>query len=150
MNKWFDLMNTSNNAGYHCDRQPYRSPNDSRLEWLAKFFFKELEEWERSFADNSQVMRKCFLSHQTYVGLRITTLAMIELIPYQISQAPGSYVLTKRLSQDPIEAFFNQMRQIGPRNEMPDVSQYSKNLNIIIWQKGVCQTKGSNVDYTIN
>ena len=59
-------------------------------------------------------------------------------------------MLTKRISQDPIEAFFSQMRQIGRRNEMPDISQYSENLNIITWQKGVRQTKGSNVDYTIN
>ena len=75
---------------------------------------------------------------------------MIELIPYIISQAPGSYVLTKRISQDLTEAFFGQTRKIGRRNKTPDISQYSENLSMTTWQKYVCQIKGSNVDYTIN
>ncbi|CAK8681849.1 unnamed protein product [Clavelina lepadiformis] len=59
---------------------------------------------------------------------------------------PGSYVCTRPINQDPLEAFFGQVRRTGGSNEAPDVNSYGQYQNIISCMKQYKQVKESNVE----
>lgn len=150
-NKWFDIMNTRLSAGYNPDLQPFRTLDDPRLTWLIEIFLKELENWKKSLRGTPSEQAKQFLSQSTYEGLIISTKAMVELVQFLLKRCPPeSYVLTKRINQDPLESYFGQMRQLGKRNEMPDLNQYAQFENIIVTKKKIKALKGSNVKHSIN
>jgi len=135
MNKWFDFMNTRLQYGYNRDLEPYRSKEDPRLEWLSTTFVQELEQWRDSIEGNSRESEKKFLSKQTFTGLVMSSKGMVELIRFLLSVSPsGSYVLSSRVNQDPLEAFFGLMRKTGGRNTAPSVNLYGYYQNIISCQ----------------
>jgi len=151
MNRWFDLMNTNCCPGKNPDLNPYRSADDPRLIWLREEFIHQIEQWKENLIGTGLAKAKQFLSHQTYLGLKLTTMAIVELVQELLETSPnGSYVITKRLNQDPLEAFFGQIRQLGRRNEMPNIVEYAQNHTIISWQKGIRHQKGSNVHRSID
>ncbi|CAK8682451.1 unnamed protein product [Clavelina lepadiformis] len=79
------------------------------------------------------------------------TMAIAELVKFLLEKSPeGSYVLTKRLNQDPLEAYFGHMRQTGRRNEVPDIHQYAQFENVIMCKKNIKSLKGSNVNHVID
>lgn len=149
-NKWFDLMNTScSSKKYNPDVQPYYKNDDDslrRFQWLSEYFIPELKKWKDSTTGTTAEKNRQYLSPQTHKGLLITTTAMLELIPLLLKNSPsGTYVMTKRLNQDPLEAFFGSIRQSGRRNENPDVNQYGQFQNILSMRKEIRSVKGSNV-----
>ena len=148
MNKWFDLMNTRLNYGYNKDLIPYKDVHDPRLMWLSDTFINELDNWKGSTKGKNELEKeKQFLSKQTYAGLVMASKAMSELVKYLLSASPpGSYVCTRRINQDPLEAFFGQVRRTGGSNEAPDVNSYGQYQNIISCMKQYKQVKGSNVE----
>ena len=76
---------------------------------------------------------------------------MVELIKHVLLNSPkGTFVLTKRLNQDPLEAYFSAMRYVGRRSEMPDVHQYCLYTNIIQCTKRIKHIKGSNISRGID
>ena len=152
MNKWFDLMNTRLKYGYNNDLAPYRSIDDPRLNWMSTSFVGELQSWKDSIAATTQAaLEKKFLSRQTYVGLLMTSKAMPELIIFLLKNSPpGSYVLSNRINQDPLEAFFGHIRKSGGCNEAPNVDLYGCYHNIISCQKQIKQVKGSNVHQVVD
>ncbi|CAK8690457.1 unnamed protein product [Clavelina lepadiformis] len=150
MNKWFDLMNTRLNYLYIPDLKPYTTIDDPRLKWL-NTFLSELKQWKSSLTGSVSEQSKQFLSHQTYDGLVSTSMAIVELVKFLLENSPeGSYVLTKRLNQDPLEAYFGHMRQTGRRNEVPDIHQYAQFENVIMCKKNIKSLKGSNVNHVID
>lgn len=68
---------------------------------------KYFEDWLQSIENRPGTFTKhakgnMFLSYQTYEGIKISTHSIIELVQYLIRQGVP-YVLTERLSQDPLE-----------------------------------------------
>ena len=49
----------------------------------------------------------------------------------------GLFILSERLTQDPLENYFGQQRARGCRNENPTVSQCLQNANAIRVQKSI-------------
>lgn len=149
MNTWFDLMNTRVKKSANQDIAPYYSVDDARLIWLTDTFLPELLKWHdavKAEGGKASIRNKKFLSWQTYKGLVGTTTAIVELIKFLLNNSPtGSYVITNRINQDPLEAYFSKMRQIGRTNEMPSIKQYAEYENILVSQKVLRQEKGANV-----
>ena len=55
-----------------------------------------------------------FLSWQTYEGLQITTLAVIEETKFLLTEG-CEFVLTVRFCQDPVEEYFGNQGKLGRR-----------------------------------
>ena len=71
-----------------------------------------------------------FLSEQTFEGLKVTVLSLIEATKFL--KAEGcKFVLTERFSQDCLEEYFGRQRQLGRRSDNPDVVQFGYNDNAI-------------------
>ena len=75
-----------------------------------------------------------FASSQTYEGLKITVHSVMELVKFLIMHKV-SYVLTKRLYQDPLENYFGEQRSSGARKENPSIYDFGYNDNTIRNQK---------------
>lgn len=146
-NKWFDIMNTSTKFTYNADLKPYCSPDDSRLDWLENDFLPQMRKWRDSCAGGTATEKaKKFLSWQTYEGLELTTMAIVNLIRTFLPLLPTNYyIITKRLNQDPLEAFFGQIRKSGGTCENPDLERYGHLQRIIGVRKDLKNTRGSNV-----
>jgi len=147
INRWWDLMNTRIHYGYNLDLKPYQSSDDPRLQWLMDTFLREIIEWKNSCNDDSgKRIDKMFISKETFTGLIVSTHAMVSLVKYVLQHSPeGTYVQTRRINQDALEAYFGHMRKVGGRNEHPNVNQYSQFENHIVTSKQIKCIKGSNV-----
>ncbi len=71
-----------------------------------------------------------FLSSQTYEGLKVTVLSLVEATKFLLAEG-CEFVLTERFSQDCLEEYFGRQRQLGRRNDNPDVFQFGYNDNTI-------------------
>ena len=71
-----------------------------------------------------------FLSWQTHEGVKTTVHSAIELIKFLLKNNV-KYVLTERLSQDPLENYFGQQRAIGRRKDNPSLKDIGYNDNTI-------------------
>lgn len=56
---------------------------------------------------------------------------------FLLSMEPGSFVLSERFSQDPIENYFGKQRARGGRNENPTVQQALHNAAALRVQKSM-------------
>ena len=82
------------------------------------------------------------LSENTEEGLIISSLSMVAIVR-EILQEGAAYVLGRRVNQDPLEAYFGQLRSKGFRNENPTVQLFGSNARILDVAKR--STDGSNV-----
>ena len=107
MDTFFDCMNVRN-CQEHIHKlkpflKPYSSVNDECLVWLS------LADWKQcifnrpgNFTDSAR--SAMFISRQTYEGLQISCLSMVE---YLLSSGIP-YILTERFCQDPLENYFGE------------------------------------------
>ena len=51
----------------------------------------------------------------------------MEIVPWLLTIPGVEYVLSERLCQDPLEAFFSKQRAAGGRSDNPTVQQFCKN-----------------------
>ena len=65
----------------------------------------------------------------------MTTKTIVELVRFMLKSFSKRYVLTKRLNQDPLEAFFSNIRRIGGTNEAPGVARYGQYQRLISFKK---------------
>ena len=65
----------------------------------------------------------------------MTTKAIVELVRFLLKLFLKQYVLTKRLNQDPLEAFLSNIRRVGGTNEAPDVARYAQYQRLIAFKK---------------
>ena len=72
----------------------------------------------------------CFISWQTYEGVKITVHSAIELTKYLLQQNVP-YVLTERFCQDPLENYFGRQRSLGRRKNNPSLRDFGYNDNTI-------------------
>ena len=56
-----------------------------------------------------------------------TVLSFIEMVQYLLSLPGVQYILSEKLCQDPIEAFFGKQRAAGGRSDNPTVQQFCQN-----------------------
>ena len=75
--------------------KPYTSIEDERFNWLTDMFLKYLSEWKKSIDNREGSFQNSaragmFISHQTYEGLQITCLSMIEIIKYLLESGVAS------------------------------------------------------------
>ena len=152
INKWWDLMNTRCCYGKNPDLQPYRDANDPRLVWLQDTFLGEINRWRDSIiGETRQEVSKQFLTRETYTGLLMATQGVVDLVKYILSHSPKeAYVVTKRINQDAVEAYFGHMRQIGRRCENPNINHYAQFENVIVAKKRIKSLKGSNVQNIVD
>ena len=68
---------------------------------------------------------------------------MVRFVPR--SSAKGMFVLTRRINQDPLKAFFSQVRRMGGSNEALNVLTYARCQRLISCKKQLKQVRGSNV-----
>ena len=114
MDSFFDIMNIRSTSEYKRDAKPFLAPflsvDDHRFAWLETTFLPYFDNWMESIKSRpgnfeKSAQNNMFISQQTYKGIKITTLSMIELIKFLLNNGVR-YVLTERMSQDPLEVIF--------------------------------------------
>ncbi len=73
----------------------------------------------------------------TKLNLFIAVESFVELVSFILKKHPKDqlFVLSERLSQDPLENYFGQQRLRGGRNENPTITQCLQNANAIRVQR---------------
>ncbi|KAL5474560.1 hypothetical protein EMCRGX_G026521 [Ephydatia muelleri] len=145
--KFFDSFNVSNytEANRHRKpfRQPYRSSDDFRLDWLQNEFLGYLTKWEEHVNGiegiNAKTRKSMLLSPQTLLGLKITVNSIVEMVKYLFSLEGVKSFLSNRISQDPIEKFFGCQRQRLSTNENPNAYEFSKNTETLRVVNSICR-----------
>ena len=75
-----------------------------------------------------------FISTQTYEGIHITTLSMIELIRFLLENGVD-FILTERFNQDCLEQMFGTHRSLGGRSDNPTLEKFGYDENTIRMQR---------------
>ena len=83
-----------------------------------------------------------FLSHQTYEGLQISVLSVIETVRYLLKNGM-LFVLTEKLNQDCVEDNFGRHRGLGRRNKNPSLFQFGYDSNTIRMQRSIVPVTGN-------
>ncbi|XP_064485417.1 uncharacterized protein LOC135397753 [Ornithodoros turicata] len=119
MHRWFLLMDVSNCTQHihqnYADTKQYLCETDERLEWLESTFLEYLGELK------SQCHVKNFLTKETYEGLLLTTRSNVDCTRYLLRVMNFGFVLTRKMSSDPIESFFGWLRKTAGSNDQTDV-----------------------------
>ncbi|KAH7975036.1 hypothetical protein HPB49_022915 [Dermacentor silvarum] len=106
-----------------CGRDGLR-PGNEQVKSITKFL-KFLDEWEASSGNVG------FLSQSTAEGLRVTLASTLSLLTCVAETLKFKYLLTARLSQDPIENLFGILRQMSGSNDHPTPSQFLISVNCL-------------------
>ncbi|KAL5502740.1 hypothetical protein EMCRGX_G009561 [Ephydatia muelleri] len=77
------------------------------------------------------------LSCETRLGLEMTCMSFLELVPYLFSMPDVQSFLSQRLCQDPLERFFGLQRQRGGVHENPNAVEFAKNTQALRVMKSV-------------
>ena len=134
------------------------------MQWLQEDFLGYLDQRESSTKNrvdlSASEKRKLLLSSETMEGLRVTGKIMhimfelhcvliltvyffvvtsfVEMAKFLLSNgSPGFFLLSERVSQDPLENFFGQLRACGGRNENPNLHQCLHSTAAIRVQKSM-------------
>lgn len=86
-----------------------------------------LDRWEATTGPK----KEGFLSKSTAEGLRVTLKGTLQLFEYLTESVGYKYLLTSRLSQDPIEKLFGIIRQFSGCNDHPTSSQFLTAVNCL-------------------
>eukprot|EP00731_Ephydatia_muelleri_P004466 Em0002g642a len=148
MDKFFDTLNVHNfshgSKALKSFQMPYTSATDFRLKWLKDDFLGYLNDWRISVHDrvgcNKTERNRMLLSAATQLGLQMTCLSFLDLVPFLFSMPDVNSFLSQRLCQDPLERFFGLQRQRGGMHENPNVVEFSKNMQALRVVKSVCKT----------
>ncbi|KAM7312997.1 uncharacterized protein ISCGN_002918 [Ixodes scapularis] len=113
----------------------------SRKEAVLQEFLDYLNTWEASAGTQGQG----FLSRSTAEGLRVTLSSTLSLLDYVTGELGYRYLLTSRLSQDPIENLFGILRQMSGCNDHPTPSQFLVSVNCLTFANLAKSPTGGNV-----
>ena len=115
---------------------------------------KYLNDWKESVKCQIGISagdkNKMTLSKETLEGIEITSLceillcilcilhqSFVEMTRYLLSNTEGLFLLSDRISQDPLENYFGNQRARGGRNEHPDLKQCLTNAAALRVQKSI-------------
>ncbi|KAH9375776.1 hypothetical protein HPB48_014904 [Haemaphysalis longicornis] len=118
MQKWFTLMDEINYQQYvHCniDCLPCSDVDDEMLDWLENDFI--------GYAENMREAREAenFFSKETCNALLFTTQSNVACIRLLLTEKKFKFVLTSKMSSDPIEAMFGFLRHSAGCDDALDV-----------------------------
>ena len=85
---------------------------------------------------------KMFISTQTYEGIQITTLSIIELIRFLLENGVN-FILTEKFNQDCLEQNFWTHRSLGGRSDNPTLEKFGYDENTIRMQRSVVPVTGN-------
>ena len=71
-----------------------------------------------------------FVSLQTYHSIQIAVRFLVKPVKYLL-QNGCIFILTERFCQDSVEEYFGIERQLGRRNDNPDIAKFGYNDNTI-------------------
>lgn len=118
-------------------------------------FLKYSKNWEENVEGNTNLSaderNRMMLSREALEGIRITSnfiiiinrltefiflaTSFIEMTKYLLAQGNDLFLLSERISQDPLENYFGQQRARGRKNENPTVQQCLYNTAALRVQK---------------
>ncbi|KAL1418779.1 hypothetical protein MTO96_025664 [Rhipicephalus appendiculatus] len=143
MQKWFTLMDVSNFQQYiHCnneDTRPFTDVEDPRLEWLETVFLGYIEDLKNESSAGN------FFSKETYHALVFATKSNVDCIRHVLTVQHFKFVLTRKMSSDPIESLFGFLRRSSGCNDMLDVKSAVCGLEKMLKTGIVAASKESNV-----
>ncbi|KAH9368598.1 hypothetical protein HPB48_004051 [Haemaphysalis longicornis] len=143
MHRWFVLMDVSNCTQHIHQNNPdckqYESETDERLGWLETAFLDYLAEIKR------QSLAKNFLTKETYQGLLFTTISNVQCIRYLLKVMRFRFVLTRKMSSDPIVTFFGWLRKSAGSNDQTDVRAVLSGIEKALKTGIACTSSSSNV-----
>lgn len=103
-------------------------------------FLKYLTAWEQHAGGAGG-----FVSESTAVGLRVTLSSTLELLSY-LNKLGYKYLMTSRLSQDPLENLFSIVRQSSGCNDNPTPTQFLITMNCMSFYSLVKTVQYGNSD----
>ncbi|KAH8009746.1 hypothetical protein HPB51_019057 [Rhipicephalus microplus] len=143
MYRWFTLMDLSNCTQHvhqnNPDSKQYESEDDERLGWLGTSFLDYMAEIKR------QSPAKNFLTKETYEVLLITTISNVECVRYLLTATRFRFVLTRKMSSDPIEALFGWLRKSAGSNDQTDVRAVLSGIEKALKSGIACTYSSSNM-----
>ena len=158
IDKFFDCCNSRSLTEADHKRKPFLAPyasiNDQRFGFLKDVFVKYLDEWKITVENrpgkfSKDDRAKMFLSDATYEGLKTTALAMMDCVKFLL-QHGFKYVLSNRISQDPLEDHFGRHRGLAHRSSNPTLYALGFQENKLRVQRSIASsitpkgnTKGS-------
>lgn len=86
-------------------------------------FLEHINKWE--------ACRGAFLSNSTATALRVTISSTLSLLQYLNKSVGYRYLMTSRLSTDPLENFFGIVRQSSGCNAHPSPEQFLVTVNLL-------------------
>ncbi|KAH7942263.1 hypothetical protein HPB49_022451 [Dermacentor silvarum] len=143
MQKWFTLMDVSNCQQHiHCnneDTRHFTDVDDSRLNWLEDDLLSYIDTLKNASKPEN------FLSKETCHALIFTTKSNVACIRHLLTAKCFRFVLTRKMSSDPIEAMFGFLRRSARCNDMLDVSRAVCGLEKMLKTGIVASSSDSNV-----
>lgn len=118
-------------------------PNSGGTAALSSFL-EYITEWEQH--TNSHVG---FLSKSTATGFRVTLSSVLSLLDYVTKELGFQYLMTSRLSQDPIENLFGIVRQSAGCNDQPTPEQLLITVNCLSFYSLAKPVHGSSVEPSV-
>ncbi|XP_077496128.1 uncharacterized protein LOC144107018 [Amblyomma americanum] len=100
-------------------------PNSPAVQKLNSFL-EFLGSWE-----NHTKGQQGFLSKSTATGLRVTVASVLALLRYLCDDLGFRYLMTSRVSQDPVERLFGIVRQSSGCNSHPTPQQFIITVNCL-------------------
>ena len=85
---------------------------------------------------------KMFISAQTYEGLQITVMSMVEIVPFLLDNE-FEFVLTEKFNQDCLEQNFGTHRSVGGRSQNPYLYRFGHDENAMRVHRSVVPVKGN-------
>ncbi|KAH7975773.1 hypothetical protein HPB52_005015 [Rhipicephalus sanguineus] len=141
--RWFTLMDVSNCTQLVHQNNPdckqYESKDAEQLGRLETTFLDYLAEIKR------QSLVKNFLTKETYEGLLITTISKVECIRYLLTVMHFRFVLTRKMSSDPIEAFSVWLRKYAGSNDQTDIRAVLSSIEKALTTGTSCTFSSINV-----
>lgn len=143
MQRWFTVMDVSNCQQYiHCnndDARHFTDVDDARLIWLEMEFTDYIE----NLKDTSEPDH--FFSKETYHALTFATKSNVDCVRHLLSVKKFRFVLTRKMSSDPIESMFGFLRRSSGCNDALDVKSAICGLEKMLKTGIVAASRDSNV-----
>nr|XP_039259338.1 uncharacterized protein LOC120335784 isoform X2 [Styela clava] len=136
MDSWFKIVNC--NA-----RCPIRSMDDVRIKWLDEFA-ELLVGWKNDALTHHKEPKRV-MAIPTLEGLVFTSKNFIHLCERLLSEL--DYVCFHTFTQDVLEAFFGNLRQLGSRGQNPDIAMAAYGISHITQRRIIKKIKGGNTTY---
>lgn len=105
------------------------------------FFLVCITKWEQHASNG-----RGFLSTPTATGLRVTISSVLSLLDYVPKELGYQYLMTSKLSQDPIKNLFGVVRQSSGCNDHPSPEQFLISVNCLSFYSIAKPVHGTSVE----